>query len=660
VNQIDREIQYQLDEIFDPWDIYDAMHKNTKSWVQFFDSGVDSPTTAWISDYIEEWDGKKYYCIELDSERTIETGKLIPSLPVYPGTEPGVRPTDWDNDHSLTWDAYCAFTERVLVDSGSGYELIPRGILLTDGRATLASYAYGYHWLDPTPVEIGDYPEDRRLYTINLNTGRICFYKYDAVTKTFKPWYLPIGSMVKVLWSSEHHETTAGQWDEYDLLYPLNDTYRFPLHHDVIDSYKPYTEVFLVTEGDDTVLELVGGDYVFWNLTRTIYMQDPVPAGQWLLVNYTVGNNRYANFFLGDGSTTAFTLSYAYSNVSNLVVYNTEILQQILNQSDTTTAALGIRVPRTDCYLINDTGGTYQGKVWERFGVWEEREWLNVTDTKERGDWIIRETSTCDELVINYNITRDLTAEEEELKIVFKVPSGRWEWGTIGKASAPEDSLGNTMVVAAFKNKLIEFGLGGLDIQSATYGPRIPWIVDTTISPDVIGRYHLYDDWCYERTLDEEAMDSSWPISSSNIITVGGTAVNNVAKYFNDFGQALSGTTVGSGYYAVTCWDKALAARGFYAGKAVTERYGYAVIQTYKDKNGTVIFLVRGWNAQDTYYACKWFDENKFKLQHLNLHVTDLILRIEYKYSDGTLRCIPVISVREYLGTISEKPQHDP
>jgi hypothetical protein len=222
------------------------------------------------------------------------------------------------------------------------------------------------------------------------------------------------------------------------------------------------------------------------------------------------------------------------------------------------------------------------------------------------------------------------------------------------------------MVVAAFKNKLIEFGLGGLDIQDATFGPRIPSLISESVSPDSIGRYYLHDDWCYSRTGDVNAMDTSWPISSSNIISVGGTAINKVTLYFNDFAEALVGTTVRgthgrAGIYAVTCWDKALSTYGFYEfPAAVTDRYGYAIITTYKDKNGTLGLMVHGWSGQDTYYACKWFDEYKFELQHINLHVTDLILEIDYKYSDGTLRCVPTVSIVETLGTISEKPQHDP
>jgi hypothetical protein len=96
LNVIDREVQYQFDEIFDPWDIYDAMHKNTKRWVQFFEED-------WWGD---PWNGVDTYQIYLDAVREVESGDLIPSLPVVSYGE---------------WDAYCTFSERVLVDTGDGY-----------------------------------------------------------------------------------------------------------------------------------------------------------------------------------------------------------------------------------------------------------------------------------------------------------------------------------------------------------------------------------------------------------------------------------------------------------------------------------------------------------------------------------------------------------
>jgi hypothetical protein len=243
---------------------------------------------------------------------------------------------------------------------------------------------------------------------------------------------------------------------------------------------------------------------------------------------------------------------------------------------------------------------------------------------------------------------------ELELKIVFKVPSGRYEWATVGKTAASVDSVGLAMVTAAYKNKLIEIGLGGLDIQDTVNGPRIPWLIEGT--SDTLGRYSLYEDWCYART--GSGLTTSWPISSSNIITVGGAAVNKLAQYSNDWTQGVVVTTKPA-IYPVTCWNTSMHTTGGYVGGDVNARYGYAIISTYKDKNGTTVLLIQGWTGQDTYYACKWFDEYKYWLQHINIGITDLILKIDYKNSDGTLRCPPTVSIIEHLGTISEKPQHD-
>jgi hypothetical protein len=755
-NKIDREVQYQLDEIFDPYDIYDAMHQNTKRWVQFFDRDYEGRL----------WNGLDYYIIELDPERTIETGDRIPSLPVYRGDRP--------------WDAYCDFSERVLVNTGTGYQLIwPHDDGLTHDPPPRDDVYDDYHMLDPIPYE--NTGVNTPYYTISLTTGIISFYEWDDAAEEYLPWHLPTGSIVKVEWSSEHHATTAGQWDEDDALYPIDgDTYRFPLHHDIIDAYKNDTEVFIIeqlpvrileegergqgspyytftasmtkanitiydsgseiavgweidvkywkndteawvekkfirTAGSSQKLQLdtasnytekvwyhsekaiTGGDYVFNNATKKLYLQDPLAVGQWLFVNYTSGVTYYEDWFYGyqqiSGVDThawdrnVFTLR-AYPNVGTLRVFNTKIVEEIINETcygvwpyGTVTNGVWHNKTLQYAYKPDGTKGPpsgvkcpvpdesyaglpeYRTKTWVKYGIYsgtkkyEECEWINMTEEKVRGNYIIRETSSCDELVLDQaplNDTQTLIAgwPGQELKIVYKVPSGRWEWGTVGKTAASVDSLGIAMVTAAFKNKLIEFGIGGLDIQDTANGPRVPWLVAGTA--DSLGRYHLYDDWCYSRTGDANAKTTSWPITSSNIITVGGTDVNMLAKYSNDWVQALI-TTAPEKIYSVTCWD-----RDTYTGGSPNDRYGYAIIATYKDKNGTAVLLIHGWTGQDTYYACKWFDVNKYWLQHLNLHVTDLVLKIDYKYDSGAIRCVPYVTIVEKLGTISEKPQHDP
>jgi hypothetical protein len=666
-----------------------------------------------------------------------------------------------------------------MVNTGTGYELIwPHDDGLTHDPPPRSATYDDYHMLDPIPYE--NTGVNTPYYTIDRDTGIISFWKWDDDAEEYAEWYLPTGSIVKVEWSSEHSATTAGQWDESDELYPIDgETFRFPLHHDIISQYDTSTEVFIIEQPPERIYDvnisssgspwyaltlntaslyvynvsecfeidikynatslpgswyeekfhsngsrtqlftleytagyvekvwihsekaITTGQYVFSDANKELYMAEPLDAGQWLFVNYTSDSVYHEDWFYGEGDhawdRNVFELS-DYPDVGTLQVWNTKMIEEIINETcygawPYGTVTAGVWANKTSQYTYKPDGNigpptgvkcpvpdenyaglpAYRTKTWIRYGwynettevEYEECEWIVLTDKKVRGNYIIRETSTCDELVLDQaplNSTQvpthdlgtsNVTWPGQELKIVYKVPSGRWEWGTVGKAAASVDSLGLSMVTAAFKNKLIEFGIGGLDIQDTANGPRIPSLVDETVSPDALGRYDLQDDWCYSRTNDANAKTTSWPISSSNIITIGGTAINMLAKYSNDWVQAIVTTT--PVIYSVTCWD-----RDTYTGGAVSDRYGYAMISTYKDKNGTAVLLIHGWTGQDTYYACQWFDVHKYELQHLNLHVTDLVLKIEYKYSTGALRCNPVVTIVEKLGTISEKPQHDP
>ena len=92
---------------------------------------------------------------------------------------------------------------------------------------------------------------------------------------------------------------------------------------------------------------------------------------------------------------------------------------------------------------------------------------------------------------------------------------------------------------------------------------------------------------------------------------------------------------------SLTCWDK-----NTYASSSTT---GYAVITTYKDINGTVMFLIWGHWGRDTYYATKWFHEGGAEqLQEAPEGLTTIILEIDYTI------CEPAVSIVECLGTISE------
>jgi len=82
---LDIEVQYQLNEVFNPWSLVDAVHKETKRWVEFF-----TGDGTWSSQTLT------------------------------------YRP--FANRTLGEWYEYCSFTERVLVD----------GVLLTPWDARIA------------------------------------------------------------------------------------------------------------------------------------------------------------------------------------------------------------------------------------------------------------------------------------------------------------------------------------------------------------------------------------------------------------------------------------------------------------------------------------------------------------------------------------------
>jgi len=172
---------------------------------------------------------------------------------------------------------------------------------------------------------------------------------------------------------------------------------------------------------------------------------------------------------------------------------------------------------------------------------------------------------------------------------------------------------------------------------------------------DTLGRTFLRDDWC-----------TTYPVSSSDMLFCGGPRAQMGTEYFNEFTNAFfarseyvtNNTGQANKIFALSCWNRTRACYGA----------GYAVISVYKDLNGTIGFLIWGYDGQDTYYAAKWFwsipggleapdgtivYSGIEYLQHENRGVTDIVLNIDY------LTHSPTVSIEERLGTISEKTPHE-
>ncbi len=255
-----------------------------------------------------------------------------------------------------------------------------------------------------------------------------------------------------------------------------------------------------------------------------------------------------------------------------------------------------------------------------------------------------------------------------KFKVVYDCELGRYEWNVVGRESRATDSAGAAMVNEAFEEwKNIQVLDSALEMQDLDWGPYIPnvlakmfggvtprtwWPGDRADYYDPDYRLYLKDDWCCSYVDHSDyptGCPTGTPISSSNIISVAGPHANALTEYFQDFTDALRldqgfGWTTYTTYYGYGCWShRAVLTSG-------NERQsGYATIATYKDLNGTIGFVVQGWDGQDTYYAC-WALRHGL-IEYLNFiqpGVTALVLHICYESHP------PSISVVECLGTITE------
>jgi hypothetical protein len=238
---------------------------------------------------------------------------------------------------------------------------------------------------------------------------------------------------------------------------------------------------------------------------------------------------------------------------------------------------------------------------------------------------------------------------------------GRYEWIIVGRDAATVDSAGGIMVSAALKQKNKTIGLSGADMWDTEVANQMPYIMHQfgagstkTDYKDMIGRAALNDDWC-----------TYWPVASSNTLGVGGPLANMLSYYANDFTDAFyglpdyAGTAYSGEITGIPCWNRAWDGTWNVYSSEDTPTVGYAVISTYKDINGTVIFDVWGHWGRDTYFATQWLHGDAarginpgiIQLQQAPPGLTSIILKINY----GTNPKHPTFSIPELLGTISER-----
>ncbi len=319
-------------------------------------------------------------------------------------------------------------------------------------------------------------------------------------------------------------------------------------------------------------------------------------------------------------------------------------------------------------------------------------------------------------------ISNPLEIEEGALiKVLYSTRSGSYEWVNIGRDAEPIDNLSATLIKDAFDSLMgISVKYSALDMNN----PDKPSLLRKFGLGDEPVDYYYYYNASLEgdlRTALKDDWNSTVPISSSNIITVGGPMANVFAEYYNEFTQVvyrqnkfdfLFSSDWGATFYGST---RGYALDTKVPGTLITDlgRAGIGTLSTYIDINGTFSLMVYGYRGKDTFWASQalfdtelpifvddgngvldWIDENDnslmdpedsfgddimlgeiyidnngelkwfflpgiVALKMQNPGVTSLVMLIYYDIQHSSLtQDFPVILLVEKLGTITEKPQH--
>jgi len=620
-NIIDREVMYQLTEVFNPWDLNDAVHKQESRWVYHDEYLAAKTTTIHLTDLTPNGlDDQIYYAVmsseyeSLGATSATWTGYFLKDSETYPAESKWVNEfEDGIDAHSKNW--------ALILNGTVGYEMLK----VTPIVGTPTSTA-------PLTLQFKDLVDFDFWYKmINGTYGpHIEFKVYQYANGT--------GKWANLQAHVENTNTGAG-WKHYT----LNTIGGF------IGIYSE-DQAFQVTGTDTGNPTGAFHSFEYWTSSNMsdyyvgsvgIQTQDGIVAYvDDLSVGYfnRTSGIRYERVYNMEEDKLVPSEWDQYCSSAERVLINNELVWRF-PEYFWHYWVTGVRVPY---YKINFENGTLT--------FWHYVSGVGYT---------LWELPVGTEIKVLYS-----TIEENE--------KGRYEWIVVGRDAASIDSVGAAMVSEYFDStKDIDVWNGALDKQDSVYGPAVPYLFkqlrpgllpaatayrDATLGYNT-GRTAFRDDWC-----------TTVPIESSNIITVGGPCVNLASEYFNDFADAFftlpECTPTAADQWKImplSCWSlNRLGQDGIvhsykptYNATTGAQKTGYGVISTYKDLDGTIGFIVWGWTGQDTYYT-SWVLWNTIlgeKLQSEPPCLTTLILKFDYTKH-------PTVSgfwkVAEALGTISE------
>jgi len=550
---LDSEAKYQLNQIFWPSDLNQAVDQSTNRYVEFSTNPIGSTTYTTIQRPVIAVSTPSWSCYNVQSERVIDltTGKVL-------------------NRTNLDY----GFT----MNEVTGY-----------GTFTGLNSAHYYKFLYST------YPEySNSIDPVEVNT------QTDNISGT--------SGAIGFNWASYLSNENSLQWTDP-------------------------TGVSHALSADDLSFSIANTT----NLTDNYTWTYTSPTIEWDHSPFVVNKE---DAVLGDGFwTESGTYGFPTTPVSAQTV-----------DDDPVVAPLNITL----------------NSVELNWNIWFNPAGSNFTDLKD-----IMFYQFCQDFSIQIDVSYNVTTtsfttsativwgsqneEDEPTGYAYWMP-GSYQTGVVGTNAATVDSAGLGNVVAAFKDKEVEYGLSTGDIMTANVPNQMPFVMSQITAGNTWSAYYynassdfrtaLGDDWC-----------TTYPISSSNMIGVGGPLANLLAYYGNDFTTAFYGLSQFTSYapwqnaiVPLSCWNAPQQAKQY----VDTNTTGYAVISTFQDLNGTTVFLIWGNWGRDTYYATWYFyNWEAMELQCAPRGVTSIVMKINYVSTTAGYKPVS-FSIPEVLGTFSE------
>ena len=709
-NVIDLEVQYQLDQLFLPWDLNDAVHKEEQRNVEFF-SGNGVKTEFALTEYPEFGTGSPTYYNDATYVGTyMESSAALWETYWFTNWQwnvSGIAEIGFSYEQNYTPDPYRYnktkyWSVKWVIDDGPNEAASVR-IVPTQVVSLVTAFSNGidyWAYIDTqgtTPA--APYYPPYLIFYLDTDANGVWDerLKWNVTTDTLDAWVQYTLSPTSTVWeyvdgpSGPFGNITEGTWTGditcnatiiyVDIFAGMHANFTDSVMY--VDDFTLNGYTYNFEKGRLSPADWE--DYCSFSERVLVGENLKIPLRAWpTSYDYTLTfSGTDTDSFTGDATTKTFTLDHTY------VVPNTEIVVMYTDAPSGTTADIVGRGTAANEYTISNT----LGKI--------------TFNTAPATDRIIR-------VFYQYypRITFKTAATPplgtDNIKVLYStiqyennLPCGRYEWIVVGRDAQSIDSVGAAMVSEYFDStKNIDVWNGALDAQYSASQPWTPYLMEqlrptllpaTTAYRDAAlgyntGRTAFRDDWC-----------TTVPIQSSNIIAVGGPGANLAAEYFNDFTDAfytLSGCTPTAAdqgkIIPLSCWSSNRVGKD-----GVTHSYqaeynatgvqvtGYGVVSTFKDLDGTIGFLVWGDTGPDTYYTAwilwnylaqqYWYMEDDslsfmdylgIKLQTEPNCVTTVVIEFDYTIHPPdycfwrVVECLGPISEYDW-GSLTANPYYD-